>query len=321
MPKKPGKAYHIQVPSQKIVEGNQEYSWWHKKLEKYKPYTIKQEREALLIIKGISIVDKKTHKTRKPTPEERLAAEQDFIMCNMRLVMFIILGLSHKQHYDPIIMDLITYGIEGLYTALSKFKISKGTKFSTYATTWIKQKITRKLLQITSDATIKKGSLKKQYDSVARVFKATFGCALSENDIFKILNWTEEDIMKFVLKDKPSMKVSIDEETNERGADAVTVIPLLTELDPNLIEDDSPVAALEWKETVDNLYACMHRLSDLERLVLELRYGINYNFNPMTQHDIAKVLPNDREFLMKMERRALKKLWLLMRKHGESHDE
>lgn len=233
-----------------------------------------------------------------PDEQERAYAKNKLIECNLRLVASIAKRYSWSS-VSP--LDLIQEGNIGLIKAVDKFDYKKGFKFTTYATWWIRQTMSRaisnqgRLVRLpvhisellhqvnvcTHSLTIELGREPTYKEIGAQV-------GLSENKVKELLLTT----MEAVSLDAPVG----DEETST----LVEFIPC---------EDEySPEKAFARKYYGNVLKIAMNcALTPREREILEMRYGF-VNNTPCTLEDIAKGFDLTRERVRQIESRALRKL-------------
>lgn len=172
-------------------------------------------------------------------------ARDRLIMCNLRLVLHYVNKLNvDERHRD----DLIQEGNLGLLTAVKKFDWRQGTKFSTYATWWIRQKI-RKALPTLNDV----GRLPQHIWEKFWRHKRTGELTAKERDLQKA--------DRFLRRIAPIDPMKVDDETQ--------------------FEDD--IAHKEMMGRVAEIFEC---LDERTRDAIRMRYGIGYE-EPMTLKEIG----------------------------------
>jgi RNA polymerase primary sigma factor len=224
-------------------------------------------------------------------------AKQTLIVCNLRLVVNVAKRYLNKGLN---FIDLISEGNIGLIYAINKFDYTKGYRFSTYAVWWIKQSISKAI--INKGREIRIPSYKHDMFNKINKFVASY--------IAKTNTYPEHSII--------SIKTGISEKNvREIMLEFQTLISLDSiDADNSVIDDflnDDMEISLEQeilnKISKKDLINALSSLKDREKEVLILRFGLNDD-DPQTLEEIGKVYNVTRERVRQIEKKALEKLKL-----------
>ena len=218
---------------------------------------------------------------------------------NLRLVVSIAKHYSNKTNKSISFGDLIQEGNIGLIKALDKFDVDKGYKFSTYATWWIRQSITRAIADQSRTIRIPV----HMYERINKMFRVE--AMLSEK--------YGSDVTNQQIADELGVSVEKVLDLKKVAEAPVSLYTPLGEDDDSLLVDFVPDEEKCVEESVinsglhDDVMEALSILSEKEQKVLMLRFGIDGD-HPMTLEEIGNILNVTRERIRQIEAKALRKL-------------
>ena len=224
-------------------------------------------------------------------------AKTQLINANLRLVVSIA-----KRHVGRGMqfLDLIQEGNLGLMKAVDKFDYKKGFKFSTYATWWIRQAITRSLADQARTIRIPVHMVEtiNKLTKVSRTLLQQLGREPTQAEIAEAMGISESKVASIqkIAQDPVSLETPIGEEDDSHLGD--------------FIEDKNSASQIEIAETrmlKEEIESILATLAPREAMVLILRYGLRDN-RPRTLEEVGKVFNVTRERIRQIEAKALRRL-------------
>lgn len=224
-------------------------------------------------------------------------ARQYLIRSNLRLVISIA---KNYRGQGLSFLDLIQEGNVGLMRAVDKFDYRQGNRFSTYATWWVRQAITRALSyqSRTIRLPVHMGERLRRVKQVAGQLEKELGRKAGKEEIAKALNLSPEQ-MERVFR-APTHTLSLEKPVGEEGESQLS----------EFIQDEDippPVDVVLDGQLREQLYDALQKLPDRERRIIDLRFGLS-DGDPRTLQEIAEEFELSRERIRQIEGEVLRKL-------------
>ncbi len=273
---------------------------WAKALDRYKDEITRAQRKLQTVIDetGLSIAEIKDINRRMSLGEAKARrAKKDMVEANLRLVISIAKKYTNRGLQ---FLDLIQEGNIGLMKAVDKFEYRRGYKFSTYATWWIRQAITRSIADQARTIRIPVHMIEtiNKLNRVSRQMLQEMGREPTPEELGERMDMPEDKVRKVlkIAKEPISMETPIgDDEDSHLG---------------DFIEDQTigqPVDLATGEGLREATRDVLASLTARESKVLRMRFGIDMNTDH-TLEEVGKQFDVTRERIRQIEAKALRKL-------------
>ena len=277
-----------EVPDQKdaLITYGREIQRAQKKIAAIEEYSNLVVSEIKEINRRVSIGEAKSRRAKK-----------EMIEANLRLVISIAKKYTNRGLQ---FLDLIQEGNIGLMKAVDKFEYRRGYKFSTYATWWIRQAITRSIADQARTIRIPVHMIEtiNKLNRISRQILQETGQEATTEELGKQMELPEEKVMKVlkIAKEPISLQTPVGDE------DDFTI--------GEFVESENTISPLDFATHTglsEAIQEILHTLTPREAKVLRMRFGIDMNTDH-TLEEVGKQFDVTRERIRQIEAKALRKL-------------
>ena len=272
--------------SDKLAEEREEFERYQRRLQSIEEETKLTVNQIKEISRRISIGEAKARRAKK-----------EMVEANLRLVISIAKKYTNRGLQ---FLDLIQEGNIGLMKAVDKFEYRRGYKFSTYATWWIRQAITRSIADQARTIRIPVHMIEtiNKLNRISRQMLQQMGREATPEELAEKMEMPEDKIRKVlkIAKEPISMETPIGDDEDSHLGDFIE--------DQNIL---SPVDSATSGGLGETTHEVLASLTPREAKVLRMRFGIDMNTDH-TLEEVGKQFDVTRERIRQIEAKALRKL-------------
>jgi len=270
----------------KLAEEREEFERYQRRLQSIEEETKLTVNQIKEISRRISIGEAKARRAKK-----------EMVEANLRLVISIAKKYTNRGLQ---FLDLIQEGNIGLMKAVDKFEYRRGYKFSTYATWWIRQAITRSIADQARTIRIPVHMIEtiNKLNRISRQMLQQMGREATPEELAEKMEMPEDKIRKVlkIAKEPISMETPIGDDEDSHLGDFIE--------DQNIL---SPVDSATSGGLGETTHEVLASLTPREAKVLRMRFGIDMNTDH-TLEEVGKQFDVTRERIRQIEAKALRKL-------------
>jgi RNA polymerase primary sigma factor len=273
---------------------------WSSGVRAHKDEIVGEQEKLVAIEKGLflSLPDiKEINRAMSIGEAKARRAKKEMVEANLRLVISIAKKYTNRGLQ---FLDLIQEGNIGLMKAVDKFEYRRGYKFSTYATWWIRQAITRSIADQARTIRIPVHMIEtiNKLNRISRQMLQEMGREPTPEELAKKMEMPEDKIRKVmkIAKEPISMETPIGDDEDSHLGDFIE--------DTNV---DSPVESATSTGLSETVRDVLAGLTPREAKVLRMRFGIDMNTDH-TLEEVGKQFDVTRERIRQIEAKALRKL-------------
>ena len=292
------RAYLKQIGKVALLNAEQEVSL-AKRIEAglYATYRMEQMEEAYAAGDKDAKLTPAVKRDLRAIARDGRKAKNHLLEANLRLVVSLAKRYTGR---GMAFLDLIQEGNLGLIRAIEKFDYTKGYKFSTYATWWIRQAITRAMADQARTIRIPVHMVEviNKLGRIQRELLQDLGREPTPYELSKEMDITEEKVLE--IQQYAREPISLDQTIGDEGDSQLG----------DFIEDSEAVVAVDavsFTLLQDQLQDVLHTLSDREAGVVKLRFGLTDGM-PRTLDEIGQVYGVTRERIRQIESKTMSKL-------------